>query len=329
MEYVSPEEIKNLALQEWGSSWGADEASKQIEKLLLQEEVKEKTPAVLFSGGLDSALIACTLIQLGKTPELYVFAEDQSSDLFASQIFANRMGLKIHIIETDDIYKDFDIEKVLRQYNSDSVHHLSMAILNDAVWKLAHANGVERLWTGSGADLIFAGDKRPEDYGDPKSPTWRQSFKEHQLATWYWRFSHIDKNKKLNSVSPLGRKKMMDIVTHIDPDQLFSEKLDKMPLRLLADRWGMPEENAWRPKEMAQRGSGLFRFLEKEMMKDIDELTNLRVSHNRDDYREDSSFLALRIWIAWMAERAGVKRKETNQSPLPLSWDEVKKELDL
>lgn len=135
----------------------AEDFLKRFDNILLRNLRANTTPVVLFSGGVDSGLIAARLAQLGRTDTLllnYSFGEDDA-EAHLAKAMAAKLGLRF---ESFSSRKDFCacLEQPGKVYNfpfGDSSSVPTYVLAKSAVERLAGAKCV--LFDGTGADGCF------------------------------------------------------------------------------------------------------------------------------------------------------------------------------
>jgi asparagine synthase (glutamine-hydrolysing) len=129
-----------------------------VEELLLDEIEKAKVEAILFSGGIDTSLLASLAFRDEKLPLVtMILREGEGPDLEYSTSAAKYLGAEQHIRYFD---RDEAIEAakrtigVLKRFDPDEIR-------NDLVIQLGlefcKEMGLSRVMTGDGADELFAG----------------------------------------------------------------------------------------------------------------------------------------------------------------------------
>jgi len=135
-----------------------EEINQQLEKLLLAEIRTMRPDAILFSGGIDTSLLAALAFK-GKSLPLVtvILSEGSGPDLQYSTMAAKRLLAKQHIRYFDvEEAKDAarQVVRLLGRFDPDEIR-------NDLVIQLGlefcKELGYSRIMTGDGADELFAG----------------------------------------------------------------------------------------------------------------------------------------------------------------------------
>lgn len=134
----------------------------------VQRQLISDVPVSMFlSGGLDSSLVAALTVKQGaniKDAYTISFSKEDSlregvpsDDLSYAKIIANRLGLKLNIIE---------VGQDMLSYLPEVVYHLDDALSDPAaintylICRQARSEGVKVMLSGQGADEIFAGYRK-------------------------------------------------------------------------------------------------------------------------------------------------------------------------
>jgi hypothetical protein len=115
----------------------------------------DKSPLVLFSGGIDSTAIALTLLEMGKRPRLAHFAFDaRHPDTLAAVAIARRLGLPLDTIEPRP--QDFAsfIENAPRRYRTAFADASSLPT-NQLIETVLEHHSDAAVFDGTGADGAF------------------------------------------------------------------------------------------------------------------------------------------------------------------------------
>jgi len=210
----------------------------------LQQAVQKRIPdleqvGLIFSGGVDSALIAAVAKDLGGNMTCYTAGMENAGDIaFARQATAES-NIPIRVNELDDQTLEDFVVKAIASIEDRSLGQVEVAIPIIASVELAHQDNQLVLLTGQGADELFGG------------------------YSWYHRIVELDGYDEFEF-------HMWDDLNHLYKETL--EREDKIAMAYgielrvpyldpqvitLASAIGIPEEIAWRPKEAAQHGAGI------------------------------------------------------------------------
>ena len=254
---------------------GNKEDNKQeiIEKLKIKikKAVEKNLPdenyiGVLFSGGVDSTLIAYLLKDMGKNIICFTsaLAEEglvQSKDLVASKRAAEKYDFPLDISEINLKEMEEVIPKVMRIIKSDNVVKVGVAIPIHLAIEKAAKKGIRTVMSGIGSEEIFAGYERHAQALDinEECKAGLERIKERDLD----RDNAIAEYHKINLKSPLLEKELVDFALTIPGDYKIKDGENKLILREAAIEMGLDNETAMRKKIGAQYGSGFDKGLQK------------------------------------------------------------------
>lgn len=231
---------------------------------------------VMFSGGIDSTLLAHLSQELGVETILYSVGHEDSADFKFAQKTANQMGLPIQLqrVTREDV-KNY-LPPVLNAIEEFNLMKLGVGMPGYIAAEMAHADGVKVILSGQGADELFAGYHRYlEFYRKHKEET--QSY----LKTDIYNLYHVNLERD-DAVTMANTVELR--VPYLDLDVInmamnipmkykidnTDEQLRKCILREIAQDLGVPEENVKRPKKAAQYGSGIDKMLRKVLKEKMD-----------------------------------------------------------
>lgn len=295
-----------------------DIVDEQVSRMLLHQA---GPVGVVFSGGLDSALLARALQLAGAEPVLYTVAQPGSADLLPARAFAAHCGLPLVERQLDLEQLRSDLVQRMRHHRSHADGHFALVLLLEEACRAMAADGCAFAWSGVGADVAFAGGETPATWG-VLDEEWPLRYWRHTLAMWSWRHCHLDADPHemaLPTFSPFSQLATLRLARRIPPRLLWEGEHDKVPVRHLAARLGVPDGIAWRGKEPAQRSSGVMGMLTELMYEDVAERLDMRAA-NPIDPRLDVEGLARSLWFALVAERAGVERRTYVQPRTFTDW---------
>ncbi len=235
---------------------------------------------IMFSGGIDSTLIAFLTDDLGVETILYSVGHKDSADLKSAQKTADhmRLPLKMRKINQEDVRKYLPI--VLDSIEEFNIMKLGVGMPGYISSKMAHEDGIKVMLSGQGADELFAGYHRylklyKEHGQDVSEYILNDIFNLYQVN-----LERDDKVTMANHVElrvPYLDLDVINIAINIPMKYKISSENDpqrKCILREIARDLGVPEENVKRPKKAAQYGSGIDKML-RRVLKDDDYLKTL------------------------------------------------------
>ncbi|MEM2237279.1 MAG: asparagine synthase-related protein [Candidatus Caldarchaeum sp.] len=147
----------------WHPSVTEDASESLLERLTSSvKKLCPKNPAVFFSGGLDSLVLAKLLDQLGYNPVLLTLGVEGSRDFERSERAAKTLGLNVVRVNVDRDMVGNALEKLKRLLGKMSVMDASIATAMYLLSVEAVEMGCSAAVSGQGADELFAGYRRYE-----------------------------------------------------------------------------------------------------------------------------------------------------------------------
>lgn len=246
------------------------DSSSSVSEALL-EAVRKRIPAsnevgVLFSGGLDSGLLALLAKQLGAAVTLYVAAlEDpvkkEPADLTAARSAADELSLPLVEVRASLA----DVEEVLGEVCSliedSNVVKVGVALPFFFACKQARVDGQRVLLSGLGAEEVFAGYSRHKQALDINQECLRGLRAMHERDLF--RDDVVSMRHTLELRLPFLDYSVVAAGLVIPGEQKIVEGVSKVPLRIAAKELGLPASIADRPKKAAQYGSQFDAALDK------------------------------------------------------------------
>ena len=222
----------------------------------VRHRVGEKT-GVLFSGGLDSSLVAFLASEYSDVI-LYTAGAEGSPDLEWARKAADRLGLPLreYVFNIDDV-RDA-IPRVVFAIEEPNPMNLAIGIPLYFATGKAREDGVKVLLSGQGADELFGGYAKYLERPELMEKDLRE-LAERNLA-------RDDKIAMLNSVEgrfPFLSLPVVSAALNIPLELKIENGVRKAVLRKAAVKAGLPEELAMREKKAAQYGSHSQKLLEK------------------------------------------------------------------
>ncbi|MFA5332912.1 MAG: diphthine--ammonia ligase [Candidatus Nanoarchaeia archaeon] len=281
LEYLGFLKIKEIKSDDWQES---------IKKALV-ESVKKRIPegvkiGVLFSGGIDSTLIAYILKMLGVEFTCYTAAAlgKKSEDAFSANNSANLHGfkLKIKYFDENDVRKD--LPKICEIIESSNAVKVGVSIPFFYACQLAKEDNIKVIFSGLGSEEVFAGYKRFEKSNNIKEECLyglkqlyeRDLYRDDCLTMFY--------NTELRL--PFLDYDLINVGLSVPAELKINEHEKKIILRKVAEKLGINETIYSRKKLAAQYGSKSDKILEilskeflgkSDFLKSIRKLPNLRL----------------------------------------------------
>ena len=243
------------------------EALKILDKYILaavEKRIKELDNfGILYSGALDSTVLAKICKDLGKDFTCYTIGFKDSKDIIYSEKAAKLLNLKlkIKILSVEDLQNALsDVVKII---NNTNPVYVSIACVTYLALKFAKDNNDKIVINGLGAEEIFCGYKRnlKENEDEIHKESWRglREMWKVDLERDYL----ISKNLGINVLTPFMDKDLIVNSMKIDPSLKINNGMKKIILRKYAEKLDIHREIAYRPKTAGQYGSKINDELKK------------------------------------------------------------------
>jgi asparagine synthase (glutamine-hydrolysing) len=248
-------------------------------KELLIDSVDKRTKGlssvgIIFSGGVDSTIIAKISADLGVDTTLYTAGHETSSDInFAKRTAADmHLPLKIKTLEVQDVRRYTEL--VLYAIEEYNIMKLGVGMPSYVASEMARSDGVKVVMSGQGADEIFAGYNRYiQSYVD-NGEGLHDDLVEDVKNLYHVNLQRDDAVTMANSVElrvPYLDPRLVETALRVPIKYKLDygkDNLRKCILREIASDIGVPAEIVRRPKKAAQYGSGIHKILVKKVLRD-------------------------------------------------------------
>ncbi len=214
---------------------------------------------ILFSGGLDSSLIALVCKKYVKKPfNCYSIGLEDSSDIEYAKEVASLLdlNLKTKILSLNEV--ESCLRDCIKILNTRDVVKLEIATVIYSGIEIASKDKCLNLFTGGGSEEIFAGYDRHLDF-------FKQGMEKLHNESWaglkscysrdITRDYQIAKKFNVNLLLPFFDFTVIKNVMNINPKLKTDGKEKKIILRELAVDLGLPKNIAFRKRTAAQYGS--------------------------------------------------------------------------
>ncbi|HLC79969.1 MAG TPA: asparagine synthetase B [archaeon] len=242
----------------------------EFEKTIAMQCDGLESAAVIFSGGVDSSLVARAVSQKVKNTKLYVAGTKGSYDLKSAQIAAKELGLPLVkiVMSQKDIQKlALESVKILSFFDE---MQIALAVPELACAKRIAQDGYKVVFCGQGSDEVFAGYSnylsvlKEKGYTGVEEQIWVSL-----MRMWSRNLYRDDLVFAANSLElrvPLLSLNFLQKAMAIEPSQKIlsaNDGLRKAPIRELAVLFGVPSSIAMKPKKAMQYGSGSQKIVSK------------------------------------------------------------------
>ena len=229
---------------------------------------------VIFSGGVDSSIIAKLSNDLGVDTTLYTVGHETSSDIKYAIKTAESMHLPLKVKKLDVEDVKMYTELVLNAIEEFNIMKLGIGMPSYVASEMASADGLKVVMSGQGADEIFAGYHRYMQFYKDNGENAREYLEEDVKNLYHVNLQRDDAVTMANSVElrvPYLDTILVDAAMKVPMKYKLKggeDDLRKCILREIARDIGLPAEIVKRPKKAAQYGSGIHKILVKKVLRD-------------------------------------------------------------
>lgn len=225
---------------------------------------------MIFSGGVDSVLIAKVISDFGWNIRCYCVGEKGSEDVKYAEKVAIDLGLNLCVIYIDELTVEMILPEIIKAIETEGLLQVEVAVPMYLAAKAASEDGIKVMFTGQGADELFAG------YWWYKEVVREEGFL--KLHTHLWEdidlayddtLEREDKVTMAHSIElrvPYLDRNVIRCAMRISPRLKIKDEDDsirKWVHRRVAAMLGVPHYTAYRVKDMAQSGSGVHGLMKK------------------------------------------------------------------
>lgn len=225
---------------------------------------------IIFSGGIDSVLVAKIAKELVPHVTCYTSGIAGSDDIKFSKVIADQLDLDLKINELN--IKDIEtmLPNILNIIETTNSTQAEVSIPIYGALKLAAKDGLRVVFTGQGADELFAGYPwYAHIYAKYGAKKLKEYMIQDLLLLYKETLEREDKLAMSNSIEmrePFLDSEVVKTATSIDlrlnldgKDDIFGKRVH----RELAIQVGIPKHIAYREKQAAQHGAGIHGILSK------------------------------------------------------------------
>ncbi|HEC57070.1 MAG TPA: hypothetical protein ENI32_04195 [Candidatus Syntrophoarchaeum butanivorans] len=232
--------------------------------------LRESQVGVIFSGGVDSVLIAKILQDIGFDPLCYCVGHKDSKDVESALRVARDLNLKLKVTEIDKKTVRDLLPEIIDTIEMEGLLQIEVAVPMYLAARSAKEDGVRVIFTGQGADELFGGywwyndvvgkegylklyDKLWEDLNLLYDDTLEREDKVTMTHSVEMRVPYLDRD-------------VVRVAMRISPHLKIKNKNDSMRKwvhRRVASIIGLPDYIAYRDKDPAQSGCGIHEMIEE------------------------------------------------------------------
>jgi len=240
--------------------------SNLIEKAIKARANKTKF-GILFSGGVDSTLIAFLCKKYNYDFTCFTIGLENSQDIEYARIIAKKY--KFNLIYKILSLEEFEntIKEIIKILKTDEIVWVSVGSVVYATIKLALKENIKILLSGLGTEEIFAGYQRHQEAMQ------NNNFKEVHKESWnglrnmysrdLLRDSIIAKYLGIELRTPYMDLNVIKAAMQVNPLYKLDQSNKKIILREIAQDFGLAKNFAWRKKKAAQYGSNFVKGIDK------------------------------------------------------------------
>jgi len=245
-----------------------------VEKRLPDRKIRF---GILFSGGIDSTLIAYVCKNMLKRDFVcYTAAVDEketgmseAEDVIYAKKAAKELGLKLKIMKIKISDCESYIKRIVPLIEDTNVVKVGVAMPFFVACEEAKKDNVKVIFSGLGSEELFAGYERHKKSMNIGSDINKECVS--GLLKMYERDLYRDDTITMaNSIElrlPFLDKELIRYSLKIPAKYKLDSENNKIIIRQAAEKLGVPKEFAWRKKKAAQYGSKFDKAIEKLMEK--------------------------------------------------------------
>ena len=238
-----------------------------IEKTVISRAKNIEKFGILFSGGIDSTLIAFLCKKHNYNFTCFTIGLENSQDIEYAKRIADKYNfdLKYKILSLEEF--EYIIKNTIKVLNNDEIVWVSVGSVLYATAQLALQDNIKILFGGLGTEEIFAGYARHEDAMQ------KNNFEAVHKESWnglknMWyrdllRDYKIAKHLGIELKTPYMDLEIIKAAMNINPMYKLDKENKKIILREIAEEFGIEKEFAWRKKKAAQYGSNFVKGIDK------------------------------------------------------------------
>src|SRR3989338_7128622 len=241
--------------------------SSLIENSIVERAKNTGKFGILFSGGVDSTLIAFLCRRHNFDFTCFTIGLENSQDIEYAKRIAEKhnFDLKHKILSLEEF--EIIIKNAVKILKNDEIVWVSVGSVLYATASLALKSNINILLGGLGTEEIFAGYQRHQD------ALQNNNFEAVHRESWnglqnMWqrdllRDSTIAKHLNIELKTPYMDLEVIKAAMNVNPMYKISKEHKKIILRDIAENFSLEKEFAFRPKKAAQYGSNFVKGIDK------------------------------------------------------------------
>lgn len=236
-------------------------------KQALLKRIPDRKFGLLFSGGIDSTVLAVMLknLNIGDFTCYTAVLKDSMlsppKDLEYAKKIAKELGLKLKTVEIPLSKVPLLLKDIVPLIEDTNVVKAGVALPFYAACLKAKADGCKVIFSGLGSEEIFAGYERHRNSADINKECLSGLLKIYERDLY--RDDVITMQNNLELRLPLLDKQLVEYCLRIPARYKLSRENSKLILRYVARNLGIREQFASRKKTAAQYGSNFHKALKK------------------------------------------------------------------
>ena len=230
----------------------------------IQKRIPERKVGLLFSGGVDSSVLALMLKRLGVDFTCYVAGlegETEAEDIVYAKRVAQTLGLNLKIITINLEKVEEYLKTIIPLIEDSNVVKVGVALPFYLCCEEAHKDGVKVILSGLGSEEIFAGYERHKNSDNVNKECYSGLLKMYERDLY--RDDVVTMANSIELRVPFLDRKLIECSLKIPSKYKLSEEQNKIILRKVAKELGLQEEFSERKKRAAQYGSRFDKALQK------------------------------------------------------------------
>ena len=257
--------IRNSIKQEIAGKSKARKSLASASIRAVEQRIPEEKFGVMFSGGVDSSLIALLAKKAGPSGKYFIcytlgFQDDKSKepeDIGSAECAARKLDLSIkariiNLQEAEALIKK--TVKILGPELNNVVNVGVGGVVLGCI-EIAKGDGIRHLFSGLGSEELFAGYQRHKLAKNKQEECWKGLLGMYERDLL--RDFAVASSQGIILSTPFLDKELIGVAMRIPDKFKIDNDKSKIILREAAEELGLPKEIAWRAKRAAQYGSRL------------------------------------------------------------------------